>query len=132
LCADLLRRIDFLLPIEPGDERDGIFLGGAGRVDRAHQRRQLRAIGLVAEVERPRVESGVAHDAIERVRHEHRVAFLRQRASHFAHHRAQAERVGPDNHAGMLAGRRVDERGVARAVGRLDLDVFLDDRQVGR
>jgi hypothetical protein len=71
-------------------------------------------------------------NSIKRVRHEHAVAFGRDALADVAHRRAQAECVGPDQHAGVRAARWVDERSIAGPIGRLDRDFVLDDRQRGR
>src|SRR6185436_12046302 len=61
------------------------------------------------------------------IRNDNLVAGLGQSPSHFTHGRSEAEGVGPQQHSGMRAALRMNERGVARSVGHLDFDIGLYD-----
>jgi hypothetical protein len=131
LRADLLRFVDLRLRIQERDVGHGILLARAWSVHRRHQRLQLRHVGLILEAERPGVvELRRFRHAIERIRHQHRISFGGNPLADVAHRRAQAERIRPDQHARMGTARRMNEGGVACAVGRFDRDVGLDNRQL--
>lgn len=119
--------VDFPSSIKEGDAGDGVSLGGAGREERRDHPAIRLSIGRVLEVERL-VEHGRPGRSVEMIQHEHRVSLTGEPPAEIAERRTEAERIGPDQDAGMGAGRRMNEDRVAGAVGSPDLDVGLDDR----
>ena len=132
LHAHLLRPVHLLLRVEPRDVRGRIVLGRARRADAAHHLPELRHVLGVLEAEALHLDPRRLGHAVVGVRHQHRVALRGQALAHVAHGGPQAEGVGPDDHRRMAAAGRVDERRVARAVGRLHLDVGFDHRRPAR
>jgi hypothetical protein len=116
--------IDRLLHIEPADQRRCILLDRAVGCNRSHQRPELAALLLEIDFRSVLVDRRLRH-AIEGIRHEDRVPRRRQTLRHVAHRRSEAEGVGPDDHARVCAGGRMNESGVAGAIGRLDVGVRL-------
>ena len=75
------------------------------------------------------VEHGSLGRPVEVIRQEHRISFGSDAFAEVAYHRAQAQRIRPNQHSRMRTFRRVNEDRVAGAVRRFDINVGFDDRQ---
>jgi hypothetical protein len=128
----VLRLAHLVLATEVRDVRLRIRLDRAGGVDRSRELSELRPARRILKIERRNIaDHGGFGRPIERIGHEDRVAFGRETLAELAKHGAQAEDIRPDKDTGMLTGRRVDEGGIAGAVGGADIDILLDHLQLG-
>src|SRR6266850_3699461 len=133
LRADLFRAIDFLLRIEPHNERNSIAFGCSRRVDRSHQRRQFVALSRIAEVEVGCVlEHRRLGHPIEWVWHKHRIPLRRQPLGHVTHGRPEPKRIRPDQDCRVRTSRRVDESRIAAAVRGFDFNICFGDALLRR
>ena len=114
LVASLAARLSLLHVISGADAAASVIAGYA-------------ALGREVHLGRVFPHRRLAN-AVVRIRHEHRVAgFSSKPFCHVAHRWAKPERVWPDDDGRMRTGRRMNERCVARAIGRFDFDRLLDD-----
>ena len=128
LRADALGGVDLRFAIEKFYVRLGVALDRFGRVQRGGPQVELAPVGGIAEVERGRIgDDRRLRVAVERIRHQHRIAERGEAPPEGAERRPQAEHVGPDQHARMLPVLGMEIRRVADAVAGLDVHVAFDD-----